>query len=385
VRALCLLTDGFGMHGGIAQFNRDFLKAICAHPGITTVIALPRNIVGPLGEMPGKLLYDLAAARSKFRFVLSLLGWLVERPPFDVIICTHLNLQPLAMLAHWLSGAPSMLVIHGVEAWTPPKKLARRVAATRAQWVAAVSRYTLDRFSAWATIPRDRAVILPCCVNLERFTPGEPAPSVLQKYRMAGKLAVLTLGRLAATERYKGFDELLENLARLRAAYPNLVCVIAGAGDDRARLEAKARALEVADYVRFTGFVPDAELVELYRAARAFVLAGCGEGFGIVLLEAMACGVPVVASILDGSFEAVRGGELGVAVDPRDRDALVAGIGQALQRPVGKRPQGLDYFAYPAFEARVHALLARIGASPRHLARHHGRLGTSGQPPAVTR
>ena len=136
--------------------------------------------------------------------------------------------------------------------------------------------------------------------------------------------------------------------------------MIAGSGDDRTRLEAKARALGIADYVRFTGFVPDAELVELYRCARVFVLAGRGEGFGIVLLEAMACGVPVVASTLDGSVEAVRFGKLGVAIDPGKPDELVAGILEALGRPVGERPAGIEYFSYRAFETRVHEFLGRL-------------------------
>jgi phosphatidyl-myo-inositol dimannoside synthase len=363
MRVLYLLTDAFGRSGGIAQFNRDLLKAVCAHPSVETVVALPRNLDGPVGELPEKLRFDVRAARGKVPFALTLLGWLVKRPAFDLIICTHLNLQPLALLAHWLSRAPSILVLHGVEAWTPPRQLVRRVAVGRAEWVAAVSRVTLERFRTWALIPEDRAIVLPCCVDLDRFTPGEPAPPVLRKYELGGKVVILTLGRLAATERYKGFDELLESLTRLQAVHPSLLCVIAGSGDDRARLEAKARALGVADRVRFTGYVPDSEMVDLYRSARVFVLAGRGEGFGIVLLEAMACGVPAVASTLDGSIEAVQGGELGVAVDPRDRDALVEGIGRALQRPVGERPHGLDYFGYPAFETRAHALLTRVRAS----------------------
>jgi phosphatidyl-myo-inositol dimannoside synthase len=363
VRVLCLLTDGFGRSGGIAQFNRDFLKAICAHPGVTMVVALPRNIAGPLGELPGKLRYDVGAALGKLRFVLSLLGWLVKRPRFDTIICTHLNLQPLALLAHWLSGAPSLLVLHGIEAWTPPRSLVRRFAAKQAQRVAAVSRFTLDRFSAWAGIAGDRATVLPSCVDLVRFAPGEAAPLVLRKYRLEGKRIVLSLGRLAASERYKGFDELLESLTRLRATHRDLLCVIAGSGDDRSRLEAKAHALGIADDVRFAGFVPDNELVDLYRAARVFALAGWGEGFGIALLEAMACGVPAVASILDGSFEAVGGGKLGIAVDPRKPDSLVAGILEALGRPVGERPAGIEYFSYGAFEARVHQFLGGLARS----------------------
>ena len=97
------------------------------------------------------------------------------------------------------------------------------------------------------------------------------------------------------------------------------------------------------------------------------MLAGWGEGFGLVLLEALACGVPVVASKLDGSYEAVKQGALGVAVDPRDPDALCAGILEALRRPSGRRVLGLEYFSREAFGQRIHDLIAQIvGTGHRH-------------------
>jgi glycosyltransferase involved in cell wall biosynthesis len=234
------------------------------------------------------------------------------------------------------------------------------MAAQHADWVVGVSGFTLQRFAEWTSIPQDRTVVLPCCVDFTRCSPGKPSAAILEKYRIGDRIVVLTLGRLATTERYKGFDELLEVLSRVRETEPNVLCVIAGNGDDRSRLEEKARALGVADHVRFTGYVPDEDIVDLYRAAHLFVLAGYGEGFGIVLLEAMACGIPVVASTLDGSFEAIGRGTLGIAVDPRDRDALARAILDGLRHPVGGRPQGLERFSFMAFQDRAHALLRRV-------------------------
>jgi len=360
LRVLYLHTDGFGGHGGIAQFNRNCLSALCSYADVERVIALPRSVAREVGELPVKLLYDIDAARGRFRYVFRFIRWLVKGPRFDVIVCGHLNLLPLGLLACCCSGAPMLLVLYGIEAWTAPKKLFQRIFARRADWVVAVSRYTLRRFAEWSSTPPERTVILPCCVDFGRFTPGKPTKGVLDKYQIGGRVVVLTLGRLAASERYKGFDELLEVLGRLREAEPALLCVIAGSGDDRPRLEAKARDLGVGDYVRFPGYVPDSELVDLYRASRVFVLAGYGEGFGIVLLEAMACGLPVVASTLDGSFEAVGGGALGLAVDPRDGCALAAGILEGMRRPMGERPSGLEAFSFDAFEKRVHRLLRRL-------------------------
>ena len=363
MRILYLLTDGFGGRGGVAQFSRDFLSAICSYGAVEQVVALPRSIAEDPGEMPEKMLYDSGAAGGKWRYVLRVLCWLVKRPGFDIIICGHLNLIPLALLARWQSRAPLVLIVHGIEAWAVPKQRVRRYGARHADWVVSVSEVTLRRYRKWSRNSERRSVVLPCSVNLTRFSPGEPDAQVVEKYGLGGRVVVLTLGRLAATERYKGFDELLEVVNRLQKAEPKVLCVIAGSGDDRARLEAKARDLGLEHWVRFTGYIPDEELPGLYRAARVFMLAGQGEGFGIVLLEAMACGIPVVASILDGSFEAVREGELGLVVDPRDPSALTTAILRALQQPIGERPRGLDFFSYSAFEARSHQLLERICAS----------------------
>jgi glycosyltransferase involved in cell wall biosynthesis len=109
--------------------------------------------------------------------------------------------------------------------------------------------------------------------------------------------------------------------------------------------------------VVFTGRVSESEKQDLYRLADVFAMPGRGEGFGFVFLEALACGVPVVASKLDGSREAVRDGMLGELCDPRDPSSLFDAIQAALAKPRGIVPEGLSYFDFPSFERRVHAWL----------------------------
>ena len=141
--------------------------------------------------------------------------------------------------------------------------------------------------------------------------------------------------------------------------------LIVGDGDDRPRLEAKAHALGLAGRVTFAGQIPDSEKPDHYRLADAFVMAGRGEGFGFVFLEAMACGTPVVASRIDGSREAVRNGELGLLADPDDPASLASAIRQALSQP-RRIPDGLDYFAYPRFRARLADIVtAATGTGPQ--------------------
>ncbi|MGH6923676.1 MAG: glycosyltransferase, partial [Propylenella sp.] len=95
------------------------------------------------------------------------------------------------------------------------------------------------------------------------------------------------------------------------------------------------------------------------RLADAYVMASRWEGFGIVVIEALACGVPVVGSTADGTQEALLHGELGAAVDPDDPDALEEAILEALARPK-RPPERLSFFAFENFEARLRAALAPV-------------------------
>ena len=98
---------------------------------------------------------------------------------------------------------------------------------------------------------------------------------------------------------------------------PNAIYLIAGAGDDKQRLEHLAAERGLAGRVVFTGHVPADELPSYYALADVFAMPSTGEGFGIVFLEAAACGLPVIAGNADGSVDALGEGQIGCLVDPR--------------------------------------------------------------------
>jgi glycosyltransferase involved in cell wall biosynthesis len=151
-------------------------------------------------------------------------------------------------------------------------------------------------------------------------------------------------------------------MPRLVSRVPDLAYVAAGGGSDGARLAAKAKALGVGAHVVFTGAIAEPEKADLYHLADAYVMPSSGEGFGFVVLEALACGIPVVASSADGTREALRGGELGLVIDPQDAEGLEQAIIDALSRPKIISP-GLEYFSFPNFERRVATALDRMVAA----------------------
>ena len=116
--------------------------------------------------------------------------------------------------------------------------------------------------------------------------------------------------------------------------------------------------------VVFTGYVAEAEKADHYRVADLYVMPSRGEGFGIVYLEALACGLPAIGSKLDGSREALRNGLLGTLVDPANAEELKAAIRLGLRNPSRSVPPGLSYFSYAEFERRCHDLLRQITRDP---------------------
>ena len=208
-------------------------------------------------------------------------------------------------------------------------------------------------------MPEDRFRLLPCTVDLDLFRPGARDPALVARYGLAGKRVLFTFGRLVSEQRAKGMDEVMEAMPGLLSEYPDLVYLIGGGGPDRPRLEAKAKALGLADRVVFAGRIAEEEKLAHYHLADAYVMPSRGEGFGIVILEAMAAGVPALASSKDGSREALLDGKLGRLVDPDDPASVAAGIRAVLARPKG-RPEGLEYFSRESFRHRLSGLLDEV-------------------------
>ncbi|MCS4034696.1 glycosyltransferase involved in cell wall biosynthesis [Salinibacter ruber] len=356
---LALLTDAYGGRGGIAKFNRDLCRALTADPLAAQVMALPRIApVEPISNVPPRVTYHPEAAGSKLTYMSSVARTTcnVSRATFDIIVCGHINLLPVAVMASWLQGAPLILILHGIDAWTPHESWLVRKLLPQVDTFVTVSQCTKDRFLEWAPLQADQGRVIPDCIDLDAYSPGPKQEELLDRYGLHDRTILLTLGRLSSDEQYKGHDEILEVLPELAEEIPDISYLVCGDGDDRPRLEQKAERLGVADRTVFAGYVPEEEKEDHYRLADAFVLPGRGEGFGIVYLEAMACGVPVVASSADASQEAVRSGKLGQVVDPNDPADIKQGIRTALTES-SDVPDGLEYFSAERFTERWHEFI----------------------------
>lgn len=357
MRVLLLTTDAYGGHGGIALYNRDIAEALSEMPEVEEVVVVPRNMPQPVESVPDKIRFVSSASGGKMHFIRKSFLEAAKAP--GMMICGHINLLPLAVLLNAYLRLPLVLMVYGIDVWQPPYLLARSW-LRKVDSVWSISATTRNRMNKWAGLGSEKYVLMPNAIHLDRYGMAGKRPDLVERYRLGDGKLIMTLARLSAAERYKGIDETLEAMPNLLVREPSLKYMVAGDGDDRQRLEAKAEALGLKDRVIFTGLVNETEKADLIRLADAFVMPGRGEGFGFVFLEAMACGVPVVGSLADGSREALREGLLGELVDPVDPVSIKQGILKALSKPK-EIPEGLAYFAWPAFTRRVADAVLKIG------------------------
>jgi glycosyltransferase involved in cell wall biosynthesis len=270
----------------------------------------------------------------------------------DWTICGHCNLIAVAAPVAAITGSRLALVIHGVEAWERAAFLTRHL-VQRVDCVISVSRLSAERFAAWSGLSIDKFFILPNAVDVSAFVPAPPDRSLKERYNIGKGPVILTLGRME-TGRHKGFQEVIEALPQLALAFPDIKYLMVGDGTDRPRLEAVARAAGVGDHVIFAGRIADAEKAAHYNLADVYAMPSRGEGFGIVLIEAAACGLPIVGSAVDGSREALLNGTLGRLVDPAKPDEIFDAIATALkERRPHVRHSAVANFTPLRFETRV--------------------------------
>jgi glycosyltransferase involved in cell wall biosynthesis len=327
-RVLFLLTEVFA-NGGIQRFNKTLLAAAAEHGVSCHVLTLNDRTTEP-ARFPDATVTAFRGDRKRFAIAVLRALWLGN---YDCILVGHVNLLGLAvgalLLMPFKRGAKVVLVAHGIEVWYGIRRV-RRFVLTRAHRILCVSRYTRQRLLEQApALKAERLTIFPNAlsetwrdaVGLES---GRPLP---------GRF-IVSVTRLERGDRYKGIVTVIETLAMLEDTSLHY-CVI-GHGDDLPFLQRVAERQGVAQRVHFLRGVSDAELITLYGRCAAFVLPSGKEGFGIVFLEAMYFGAPVIAAAEKGALDVVQDGETGLLVRFGDTVALKEAI-ERLQRDLALR------------------------------------------------
>jgi asparagine synthase (glutamine-hydrolysing) len=366
LRPVLLMAPTVGNErGGIQEFTREIVRALKSGDGLSHVVALSYNGTTP-GEDGFVEWADCGKSVSRVTaFLFQALRLCLKWRP-RVIFSTFPGFAPVGVACGKIFGIPFATVAHGIEVWrgmSPQKRAALR-AADR---VLAVSRFTAEKLVQASGVTPGRIGIFPNTVDSENFFRGPASSGLADRMEIpAGVPVLLTVARLDIGERYKGVERVWDAMqARAEGPLAQAVHVVAGSGSDLERLRAEALRRGLGQRVRFTGPVSGAELSDIYRMATVFVMPSTKEGFGIVFLEAMSSGIPVVASDAGGSPDALLGGRLGWLADPGSTESLASCIEEALggdpgdprRDPEFLRSSVASHFGRNSFRARLEAEL----------------------------
>jgi len=283
----------------------------------------------------------------------------------DWILFSHLALAQAQHFVPRPLRRPYGVFLHGIEAWTELSPAEKR-AVVDADVRIANSQYTaqrvMDTHPDIGCVEACPLALPPAFSNAAQDRNGS-SPSTDAIVGLSPR-AVLVVGRMSKSERYKGHDQLIEVWPTVVSRVPDAQLVIVGEGDDLSRLKEKAAHTPCAGRIVFCGFVPDATLHTLYDRAALFALPSGGEGFGLVYLEAMAHRLPCVGSTQDAASEIIVNGRTGRLVDQNDIAGLSETVASLLLNESQRRAMGdagyaraTTDFTFDRFSERLRALI----------------------------
>lgn len=354
-KILLLTLETFRAAGGIQSMNRALANSLQSlsvkHNWIFDLYAYcDRKADLEAKYLPEK--HFKAFDKHKIKFVLQSIRTGLKA---DLIILTHINLSAIAWVIYLLNPKCRIwLVAHGIEVWRP-LKLWKKSIWNICEQIICVSRFTKNKVIALHQVPTDRCVIVnnildPFLILPESFNKPH---HLLKRYQVkTAQKVVFTLTRISASEQFKGYDQVIKAISQLRKQGKDTKYILAGPYDEaeKQRILQLVSDHDLNDNFLLAGYIDNQELADHFLLADVFVLPSKKEGFGIVFIEAMAFGLPVICGNADGSIDAVRNPHMGTAIDPDDPTALKKALIQQLDRVLtietrkGIQEQCIKYF-----------------------------------------
>jgi phosphatidylinositol alpha-1,6-mannosyltransferase len=303
-------------------------------------------------------------AGSKIQFAQAAMRAAGRKPA--LVIALHPHLAPIQWAMRTRGGKfRSMVFTHGVEVWQPLGWL-RGAALRRADLVIGPSADTVQHLVTEQHILPGKVQRFPWGLDPEFEARLAAATSPPPGFPRTGRI-ILTVGRWDRAEQYKGADTLLAALPRVLKAAPDVSLVLVGDGDDRPRLESLARDLGVSEHAHFLHGLTPEQLFACYGNCDVFALPSRGEGFGLVFLEAMAYGKPVIGGAHGGIPDIVEDGVTGLLVPHGDVERLAQAFESLFSDPSRAREMGArgrehieKSFSFAQFQSHLTEILANV-------------------------
>jgi glycosyltransferase involved in cell wall biosynthesis len=312
-RFLLVLPGAFGPAGGLEMYDRLIIKGfqqLARERGgaCETLVLLDEDRHFDARYLDPAAPKLRAFAGSRPRFAASALERMARFKP-DLVVFGHVHFSPLALAARALRPTVKQwFLTYGIDVWRRLHRL-ERLAMRTAQSILSISDYTRAQLCAHNGIPTSSVQLLPCA--LDPFWAADYASKTGLPAPDPARPLLLTVARLADSERYKGIDQVIRALPALAKAIPGIRYAIVGTGTDRARLEQVARECGVAERVEFRGRVSSEALAAAYAESALFVMPSAKEGFGIVFLEAALFNKASIGGNHGGTPEVIADGVTG--------------------------------------------------------------------------
>lgn len=245
----------------------------------------------------------------------------------DIIILSHINMAIVGILIKTINPKCKVwLIAHGIEIWKP-LSIIKSLFLKICDKILCVSNFTKQKMIDVHNIKPEICSVLNNAIDPFMQLPNNFAKpeNLLKRYSLSiTDPIIFTLTRLSSTELYKGHDQVIRVLASLKKTFPAIKYILAGKydGPEKLRIEKLIAENGVEDQVILTGFIKEEELADHFLLANLFILPSKKEGFGIVFIEALACGLPVICGNADGSVDAICNGSLGKAINPDSLEEL---------------------------------------------------------------
>ena len=331
----------FGYKGGIQVYTFYLLKTLQElYPDLQYHVYLKYDKTKHLTNWPGlRTRFYLFGHWPRWlqSFLLSLSLLIAAlRFPKSLFWVTHPN---YAIVCHWLklfTGKPYWIVAHGLEVWSIQNPLLK-IALIQSDLILPVSNFTKRYLQTDQKISSHKMLVLPNTFDPEEFTIKSKPQYLLERYNLKPDHKIIFT--LARCNPYKGYELILKQISRLKQQFP-VHYILAGHGSQKPHIRELVQKYRLEASVTLAGFIPEAERCDHYNLCDVFAMPSTGEGFGIVFLEALACGKPVIAGNVDGASDPLLQGEIGCLVDLDEDDELYLTISSLLQ---GSHPNKLLY------------------------------------------
>ena len=283
----------------------------------------------------------------------------------NIVLLSHINLLMVGWMIKKIAPQTTiMLFSHGIEIWGDLGSSKKRMLPCVDRFLC-VSRFTKATIQTEHAIDAEKCTVVNNCLDPFLPLPGQKikSPGLLQRYGFKNTDIVLfTLTRLSSKDRYKGYDRVLDALALIKGKYPGIRYLVGGSYDaiEKEFVDAHIRRLQLEDTVTIAGYIPDQELADHFKMADGYVMPSTKEGFGIVFIEAMYYGLPVIAGDADGSVDALLDGALGLLVKPDSVEEIKNAIEKMLlnkRAHIPDRELLLQHFSYGAYKEKLRECL----------------------------